>query len=90
MCPNNASLVDIAIRNPTSAPQSGALDVSMFPVLAASALAAFQIAITYWLWRSRTYIRSEKIAQTKLIWLLPCLGAAFVAIMLFEDVRQQG
>lgn len=62
----------------------------MFPILALGALVALQIAITYWLWRSRTYIRSEKIAQTKLIWLLPCLGAAFVAVMLVEDVRQQG
>lgn len=62
----------------------------MFPTVAVSALTAFQIAITYWLWRSQTYIRSEKIAQTKLIWLLPCLGAAFVAIMLLEDARQQG
>ncbi|HEY5956199.1 MAG TPA: hypothetical protein VIV60_06590 [Polyangiaceae bacterium] len=62
----------------------------MLPTLAFTTLAAFQIAITYWLWRSRTYLRSEKIAQTKLIWLLPCIGAAFVAIMLFDDARQQG
>jgi hypothetical protein len=60
----------------------------MFPVIAVSALAAFQIAITYWLWRSQTYLRSEKIAQTKLIWLLPGLGAVFVAVMLFEDFQQ--
>jgi len=61
----------------------------MLPILAASILAAFQIAVTCWLWRNQTYTRSEKIAQTKLIWLLPCLGAVFVAIMLFEDTWQQ-
>jgi hypothetical protein len=61
----------------------------MLPIFAVSALAAFQIAITCWLWRSQIYVRSEKIAQTKLIWLLPCLGAVFVAIMLFDDVRQK-
>ena len=62
----------------------------MLPILAVSAILAFQIAVTCWLWRNQTYIRSEKIAQTKLIWLLPCLGAAFVATMLFEDFRQKG
>lgn len=61
----------------------------MLPIIAVSALAVFQVAVTVWLWRNPTYIRSEKIAQTKLIWLLPCLGAAFVAIMLLEDVWHQ-
>lgn len=63
---------------------------SMLPILAVAILATFQIGITYWLWRNQIYTRSEKIAQTKLIWLLPCLGAVFVAIMLFEDTWQQG
>lgn len=62
----------------------------MLPILAVVCVAAFQIAVTTWLWRSQTFIRSEKIAQTKLVWLLPCLGAVFVAIMLFEDARQDG
>jgi hypothetical protein len=62
----------------------------MFPIVMVSALAVFQIAITYWLWRNQTYTRAEKIAQTKLIWLLPVLGAAFVVVMLVEDARYQG
>jgi hypothetical protein len=62
----------------------------MFPFVMVIAIAAFQIAITYWLWRNQTYTRSEKIAQTKLIWLLPALGAAFVVVMLIEDARYQG
>lgn len=61
----------------------------MFPTIAVSMLAAFQISVTYWLWRSQTYTRAEKIAQTKLIWLLPCLGAVFVVIMLIDDLRHQ-
>lgn len=61
----------------------------MFPVVAVSALIAFHIAVTYWLWRSQIYTRAEKIAQTKLVWLLPCLGAVFVVIMLIDDWRHQ-
>lgn len=62
----------------------------MLPLLAVIVIAAFQVAVTWWLWLNQTYVRSEKIAQTKLIWLLPCLGAAFVLIMLLEDARAQG
>ncbi len=60
----------------------------MIPALLFGAIALLQVVVTVWLWWSHTYTRSEKSAQTKLIWLLPGLGAAFVLVMLLENARQ--
>ncbi|MGC4064017.1 MAG: hypothetical protein QM784_05140 [Polyangiaceae bacterium] len=61
----------------------------MFPIFIVVLIAVFQAAVTWWLWRSDVYERAEKSAQTKLIWLVPFLGAALVVSMLWEETRQR-
>jgi hypothetical protein len=62
----------------------------VIPVLAVILFFVFQAAVTWWLWRSEIYVRSEKLAQTKLIWLLPFLGAVLVLVMLLEETVHRG
>lgn len=61
----------------------------MLPGIAVILFVLFQFVITWWLWRSSTYERAEKIAQTKLIWFLPFLGAALVGSMLWDETRHE-
>jgi len=61
----------------------------MLPFFFVFAVLVLQAYVTYWLWREPIYLKAEKIAQTKLIWLLPLLGAAMVASMLFEETKDQ-
>lgn len=63
---------------------------------AALAVLAFQIWVTLKVRRSNDYDAGQKSAQTKLIWLLPIIGAA-VAFSVLEpedrkdtDRKQQG
>jgi hypothetical protein len=45
-----------------------------------------QIWLTVRVWKSTTYERSQKILQSKLIWLLPIVGAVLVfSLMPRED-----
>lgn len=60
----------------------------MFPIIAVGFIVLFQVGVTFWLWRSDLYIRSEKIAQTKLVWLVPALGAATVLAMLLHESKR--
>jgi hypothetical protein len=62
----------------------------VLPIVLVVVCTLFQAAVTWWLWRNATFVRAEKIAQTKLIWLLPFLGAALVLSMLWEESRYQG
>ena len=49
-------------------------------------LVAAQIWLTIKVWRSGSYERSQKILQSKLIWLLPVVGAVLVfSLMPDED-----
>lgn len=51
----------------------------------------FQFRITTRVWRSQAFDRPQKMAQSKLIWLLPVIGAALVASVLEEeDERTKG
>ncbi len=61
----------------------------MLPIVSVVLFALFQGAVTWWIWRGDTFQRSEKIAQTKLVWLLPVLGAAVVLPMLIEESRHR-
>jgi len=54
------------------------------------ALVLFQIWVTWRVWRADIYLRSEKLAQMRLIWLLPALGAVMVYSVLSEDDRPPG
>jgi hypothetical protein len=59
----------------------------MFPIVAIALLALFQLGATWWVWHSNVYERSEKLAQTKLVWLIPGLGAAVVVAMLIHESK---
>lgn len=61
----------------------------LLPYLAVVLVLGFQILVTWRLWRNDVYLRSEKIAQTKLIWLLPLLGSVFVFSMLLDEANHQ-
>ena len=49
------------------------------------ALIAFQITITWRVWKSRIYDREQKLLQSKLIWLVPLVGAMLVLSVMQED-----
>lgn len=59
----------------------------MFPILVVGVVLFFQVFVTWQLWRSDVYLRSEKSSQTQLIWALPLLGAVFVAVMLWDEYK---
>lgn len=48
---------------------------------------AFQIWVTFRMSRSNLYERSEKLAQAKLIWLVPVLGAVIVLSVLQQETQ---
>jgi hypothetical protein len=51
----------------------------------------FQLRVTTRVWRSQAFDRPQKMAQSKLIWLMPLIGAALVASVLEEeDERGKG
>ena len=49
------------------------------------ALVAFQVLITFRVWKSRIYDREQKVLQSKLIWLVPLVGAMLVMSVMQED-----
>jgi hypothetical protein len=52
---------------------------------------AFQARTTLQVWRSKLFDRSQKIAQSQLIWLLPLVGAVIVlSVLQDEDRRDKG
>lgn len=50
---------------------------------------AFQAWVTYRVWRSRVFERAQKLNQSKLIWLLPVLGAVMVFSVLSAEERAE-
>ncbi|HEV8245392.1 MAG TPA: hypothetical protein VGP93_06480 [Polyangiaceae bacterium] len=50
-------------------------------------LLVFQVWVTLRVWRSPLYERSQKLNQSKLIWLLPALGAVFTFAVLTSEER---
>lgn len=48
-------------------------------------LVAAQIWLTVKVWRSKSYERSQKVLQSKLIWLLPVVGAVLVFSLMPEE-----
>ncbi len=45
----------------------------------------FQIWLTVRVWKSTSYERSQKLLQSKLIWLLPVIGAVLVFSLMPEE-----
>jgi hypothetical protein len=52
-------------------------------------LVVFQFFVTFRVWRSPLYDRSHKLAQSKLIWLLPALGAVVAFSVLTDEERAE-
>lgn len=52
------------------------------------AILAFQVRTTLRVWRSRAFDRPQKLAQSRLIWLLPLIGAAIVGAVLEDEERR--
>ncbi len=50
-----------------------------------AAVVLFQGWVTFRVWRSEIYERQEKVNQTRLIWLLPALGAAIAFSVLQQE-----
>lgn len=48
-------------------------------------LVAAQVWLTVKVWRSGSYERSQKILQSKLIWLVPVVGAVLVFSLMPEE-----
>ncbi len=47
----------------------------------------FQIYVTYRIWRCRLFEKVQKVAQSRLVWFLPVIGAAIVFTMLVDEER---
>jgi hypothetical protein len=61
-----------------------------FVALLALLALVFQVWVTVRLWRVDWFERAEKIAQSKLIWLLPILGAVMVYSMIVDEDEPPG
>ena len=64
--------------------------MSIVPTLFFIALLAFQVWVSWRVWRTDLYLKTEKSAQFKLIWLVPLLGAVIVYSVLSEEDHRQG
>lgn len=62
--------------------------MSALIVLLLVAAVTFQVWVTWRVWRSELFQRSQKVAQSQLIWILPVLGAVIVHSVLSEEDRQ--
>jgi len=64
--------------------------MSLIPALFFVLLLGFQVWVTWRVWKTDLYIRTEKFAQFRLIWFLPLLGAIIVYSVLTEEDHRQG
>lgn len=59
-------------------------------VLVALAVGGLQVFATVRVWQSDLYTREEQVAQTRLIWFVPVVGAVLVLMMMRETKREGG
>jgi hypothetical protein len=59
----------------------------MFPIVVVVLALVFQIYVTWRVWRDAVYTRAEKWAQSRLVWLLPLLGAAIVFVVMLDETK---
>ena len=58
-----------------------------FDVLWGTAIAlllGFQVWLTTRIWKNDAYDRDQRVAQTKLIWLVPIAGALLVSVVMWH------
>jgi hypothetical protein len=60
-----------------------------FGILLLAAALAFQVWVTLRVRRTPIYDRAQKSAQSKLIWLLPVVGAAIVFSVLISEEQYE-
>jgi hypothetical protein len=53
-------------------------------ILVALAFGGLQTIATLRVWRTDLYARDQKVAQTRLIWFVPLVGAVLVLMMMRE------
>ena len=61
---------------------------SLLGTLLLIAIVAYQVKTTMRVWRSRAFDRPQKVAQSRLIWLLPLIGAVIVGTVLEDEERR--
>lgn len=61
----------------------------MIPYVVIGLFILFQGWVTWRVWTSPIFVRSEKSAQTKLIWLLPLLGSIMVYSVLADEAKHE-
>ena len=61
----------------------------VFVTSAILSVVVFHLWLTRRVFRSRLYVRKQKIWQAQLIWLVPILGAGIVFSILQEDDRAE-
>ena len=59
-------------------------------ILILGALVVYQARTTLRVWRSKAFDRPQKVAQSRLIWLLPVIGAAIVGAVLDDEEQRPG
>jgi len=57
-------------------------------ILLLLAIVAYQVRTTLRVWRCRAFDRPQKMAQSRLIWLVPFIGAAIVGAVLEDEERR--
>jgi hypothetical protein len=57
-------------------------------ILFAFGLGGLQTVATQRVWHTDLYDREQKVAQTRLIWFVPLIGAVLV-LMMMRDARQR-
>ncbi len=53
------------------------------------AIIGFQIWLTHRVWKSNMFDRTQKVNQSKVIWLLPIVGAALVFALMPQDDEER-
>jgi len=54
------------------------------------AILVYQVRTTMRVWRSGAFDRPQKVAQSRLIWMLPLIGAVIVGAVLEDEERRDG
>jgi uncharacterized membrane protein YeaQ/YmgE (transglycosylase-associated protein family) len=57
-------------------------------ILVVLGLGALQGTATLRVWRTDLYAREQKVAQTRLIWFIPLVGAVLVLMILRESKHE--
>ena len=59
-------------------------------ILLLAAIVAYQVRTTLRVWRSNAFDRPQKVAQSRLIWMLPLIGAVIVGAVLEDEEKRDG